>query len=87
MQNLLAERKITIELTQSAKEHIAREGYDPVFGARPLKRVIQQRIQNELAMRLLRGEIGEGASVLVDVSDGEMVFKCIETQPEQGKDA
>ena len=72
---LLAERGISIDLTEDAKRHIAEEGFDPVFGARPLKRVIQQRIQNELAMRMLRGEIGDGDAVRVAMKDGQMVFE------------
>jgi len=76
LRRLLADRKIDVELTPAARAHVAREGFDPVFGARPLKRVIQQRIQNELAMRLLRGEIGEGDRVLVDLKDGQLAFQC-----------
>jgi len=74
LRKLLSDRNISIDLTDAAKAHLAREGFDPVFGARPLKRVIQRRIQNELAMRILRGEFGEGDSIGIDVRDGEMVF-------------
>ena len=74
LRKLLEDRKLQLELTEAAKAHIAREGFDPVFGARPLKRVIQQRIQNELAMRLLRGDIADGDSVRIDVKDGEIVI-------------
>ncbi|HPT98518.1 MAG TPA: ATP-dependent chaperone ClpB [Armatimonadota bacterium] len=71
----LAERKINLEVTDAAKDVIAAEGFDPVYGARPLKRVIQRRIENELAMRLLQGEFGEGATVRVDAaSSGELLF-------------
>ena len=71
----LAERKIHLEVTDAAKDVIAAEGFDPVYGARPLKRVIQRRIENELAMRLLQGEFGEGATVRVDAaSSGELLF-------------
>jgi ATP-dependent Clp protease ATP-binding subunit ClpB len=72
---LLAERKLEIELTAAAKKQIAKEGFDPVFGARPLKRVIQQSVQNELAMRLLRGDIRNGDTVRVDWKKGEFVFE------------
>ena len=75
LQRLLADRNLRIELTAEAKKHIAKEGFDPVFGARPLKRVIQQRIQNELAMRLLRGDIRNGDQVRVDWKKGEFVFE------------
>jgi len=70
----LADRKITIELTDAAKEKIAAEGYDPVYGARPLKRVIQRRIQDPMALKVLEGEIHDGDHVLVDTKDGEMTF-------------
>jgi ATP-dependent Clp protease ATP-binding subunit ClpB len=76
MRKLLADRRISLDLTEAAKEHIAREGFDPVYGARPLKRVLQQRIQNELAMRILEGEIGEGDEVRVDVDGGELTFRA-----------
>ena len=54
---MLAERQVTLMLDPSAEELLAREGYDPVYGARPLKRAIQSLIQNPLAMKLLAGEI------------------------------
>jgi len=71
----LADRKVDIELSEAAKDLLAREGFDPAFGARPLKRVIQQRIQNEMALRLLRGEFTEGQKVHVDVDDGKLAFR------------
>ncbi len=67
---LLANRKIALELTEGAKRRLAEEGYDPIFGARPLKRLIQQQISNELSLRLLQGEFREGDRVLVDVDSG-----------------
>jgi len=67
LRKLLADRKITLELTPAAREQLAAEGYDPIYGARPLKRVIQQRLQNPLALKLLQGEFREGDTVLVDV--------------------
>jgi ATP-dependent Clp protease ATP-binding subunit ClpB len=66
----LADRKITIDLTPSAKALLAERGYDPVFGARPLKRTIQRLIENPLAVEVLAGRFGEGAHIVVD-SDGE----------------
>jgi ATP-dependent Clp protease ATP-binding subunit ClpB len=66
----LADRKITIELTPRAKALLAERGYDPVFGARPLKRTIQRMIENPLAVEVLAGRFGEGAHIEVD-SDGE----------------
>jgi ATP-dependent Clp protease ATP-binding subunit ClpB len=71
---MLHERNISLELQASARELLAREGYDPNFGARPLKRAIQTLIQNPLAMKLLRGEISSGQTVIVSARDGEMEF-------------
>jgi len=71
---MLHERNISLELEDSARELLAREGYDPNFGARPLKRAIQTLIQNPLAMKLLRGEISPGQTVIVSARDGEMEF-------------
>jgi len=65
----LAERNIEIEVTPEAKTKLAEEDYDPVLGARPLKRVIQKRIQNVLAMKILRGEIQDAQRVLVTVDE------------------
>ncbi|MBN2566347.1 MAG: ATP-dependent chaperone ClpB [Candidatus Eisenbacteria bacterium] len=74
LRKLLTERKMDVELTTSAKEMIAREGFDPVYGARPLKRALQREVQNPLAVRILEGEFKEGDTVLVDVKDGKTVF-------------
>jgi len=71
----LAERNVTVELTDAAKEMLAEEGFDPAFGARPLKRAIQTEILDPLAMRLLEGSVQEGDHVLADVSGGEIVFE------------
>jgi ATP-dependent Clp protease ATP-binding subunit ClpB len=72
---LLAEKDLRLEVTEAAKKAIAAEGYDPTFGARPLKRVIQQRIQNPLATELLKGTIPEHGGVRVDYVDGDFVFE------------
>jgi ATP-dependent Clp protease ATP-binding subunit ClpB len=71
----LAERNISIELTDDARGYLANKGYDPAFGARPLKRLIQREIQDPLALKLLSGEIREGDSVHVDTADGGLVFR------------
>jgi ATP-dependent Clp protease ATP-binding subunit ClpB len=71
----LADRGIAIELTDEAKEHLAEAGWDPAYGARPLKRAIQRLVENPLALRLLEGAFGDGDVVRVDVSDGELVFE------------
>ncbi len=67
----LASRKITVSLTDAAMEFVSEKGYDPAFGARPLKRVIQQQIENSLAMSLLKGDIREGDQVRFDRADGD----------------
>ncbi len=66
--------KITMELTEKAEEFLANTGFDPVYGARPLKRAIQQHIQDPLAMKILEGAIKEGNHVKVDVEDKRLVF-------------
>jgi ATP-dependent Clp protease ATP-binding subunit ClpB len=71
----LAERKIELELSEAAKELLAREGFDPVYGARPLKRAIQGEIVQPLAMRLLRGEFKDGDKIVVNVRDGQLDFR------------
>jgi ATP-dependent Clp protease ATP-binding subunit ClpB len=70
----LAERKIGLVLTDAARALLAERGWDPVYGARPLKRTIQRMVQDQLAMRLLRGEFGEGDTIRVDAADGELIF-------------
>ncbi len=71
----LADRGVGLEVTRRARELIAERGYDPVYGARPLKRTVQHDIQNPLARRLLAGEFSEGDTVKADVSDqGQFVF-------------
>jgi ATP-dependent Clp protease ATP-binding subunit ClpB len=77
LRRLLADRKVDIELTSEAKKLIAKEGFDPTFGARPLKRVIQQSIQNELAVRLLRGEVKDGDRVRIGLKKGQLSFEKI----------
>ncbi len=62
-------------MTNAALSAIAEEGYDPTYGARPLKRVIQQRIQNPLAVEMLKREFPEGSRVKIDYRDGEFTFE------------
>jgi ATP-dependent Clp protease ATP-binding subunit ClpB len=71
----LEDRKIHVELTDAAKSFIVSEGYDPMYGARPLKRTIQRRVLDALAMRVLEGEFHEGDRVVVDVGDNELTFE------------
>ncbi len=70
----LESRHITLHLTEAAKEFLAKEGYDPVFGARPLKRVIQREVENRVARAILDGTIKEGDTVTIDKVDGNLVL-------------
>ncbi|HET6764879.1 MAG TPA: ATP-dependent chaperone ClpB [Longimicrobiaceae bacterium] len=78
LESLLADRKITLQVTDAARELIAEEGYDPAYGARPLKRAIQRLVQNPLAMRVLEGDFGDGDTVVVDREPGarQLVFRA-----------
>jgi ATP-dependent Clp protease ATP-binding subunit ClpB len=71
----LEERKIRVELSERAKDLLIAEGYDPTYGARPLKRTIQRRVLDPLAMRVLQGEFGEGDTVKIDVAGDELRFE------------
>ncbi len=75
LRELLRERRIELELTEAARQYLADTGYDPVYGARPLKRVIQREVQDPLALALLRGEFAEGDTVRVDSRDGQVIFE------------
>ncbi len=77
LQALLADRQLDIELTDAAKVYLAEEGYDPAYGARPLKRVIQRQVQDPLALGLLRGDFGEGDRVRVDLQNDRLTFERI----------
>lgn len=70
----LAERNIRIELTDAARSHLARVGYDPVYGARPLKRAIQREIETPLSRMLLKGDVTDNSSVRIDEANGEIAF-------------
>ncbi len=70
----LADRKIEIEVTDRAEQELAAEGFDPTYGARPLKRTIQKRIQDPLAMKILEGEFHDGDHITVDAQEGEFAF-------------
>jgi ATP-dependent Clp protease ATP-binding subunit ClpB len=71
----LAERRISLEVTDAAKELLAEEGWDPAYGARPLKRAIQRLVENPLALELLEGRFAEGDTVRVEARDGELAFE------------
>jgi ATP-dependent Clp protease ATP-binding subunit ClpB len=70
----LAERRVTVKLDPKAKEWVAERGYDPVFGARPLKRFLQRHLETRLARAIIAGEVNEGATVTFGVKDGELAF-------------
>ena len=74
----MADRDINFELTEAAKHRVVEEGYDPAYGARPLRRTVQRRIENELARRILSGEFHDGQCVVVDYADGEFTFTARE---------
>ena len=74
----LAERGVELELTEAARELLAREGYDPAYGARPLKRLVQRRIENPLAQQMLAGEVRDGDRVVVDADGDELTFAVAE---------
>ncbi|MBN1956362.1 MAG: ATP-dependent chaperone ClpB [Anaerolineae bacterium] len=76
LQKLLAEHQIGLSWSAAAQEHLAEIGYDPVYGARPLKRVIQRQVQDPLATAILRGEFAEGDTIRVDVQEGRIVFEA-----------
>jgi ATP-dependent Clp protease ATP-binding subunit ClpB len=78
----LAERRMQLRITSEAAALIAEEGYDPVFGARPLKRVIQRRLQNPIALELLEGRYGEGDTIRVERSGPELRFVREAVAPE-----
>src|SRR5262249_22137457 len=71
----LAARGLQLEVTETAKEVLAEAGWDPAYGARPLKRALQRLIENPLALRLLGREVGEGETVLLDPRDGRVTFE------------
>jgi ATP-dependent Clp protease ATP-binding subunit ClpB len=83
----LAEAQIELEVTDAARAHVAREGYDPNYGARPLRRAIQREIENPLARRILAGEFAAGDTVRIDVRDGEIVFEKATSSADSGEGA
>jgi ATP-dependent Clp protease ATP-binding subunit ClpB len=74
VRKLLADRKIGLELSDSARAWLGRVGYDPVYGARPLKRAVQRYLQDPLADALLRGDVPDGSTVRVDEGDGALTL-------------
>jgi ATP-dependent Clp protease ATP-binding subunit ClpB len=74
LRNRLADRGLGLQVTDAAKQQLVEAGWDPTYGARPLKRAIQRLVENPLALRLLEGDFAEGDTVLVDAQNGELVF-------------
>ena len=74
VQTLLRDRKIALELTDAAKRWLGRVGYDPVYGARPLKRAVQRYLQDPLAEMILQGEVPDGSTVKIDEGDGALAM-------------
>jgi len=72
LRDRMADRRITLTVTDAAMDHLAAVGYDPAFGARPLKRVIQREISDPVAVLILEGKVGEGDTVRVDTRDGRL---------------
>ena len=76
----LADRHLTLDFTDRAKEHLAERGYDPVYGARPLRRAIQQEVETRLAQQIVAGEVRDGARVRVDAGPTGLVFTTVEPE-------
>ena len=76
----LADRHLTLEFTDRAKEHLAERGYDPVYGARPLRRAIQQEVETRLAQLIVAGEVREGARIRIDAGPTGLVFTTVEPE-------
>jgi ATP-dependent Clp protease ATP-binding subunit ClpC len=74
LQKRLQERKLTLVMTDAAKSWIAKVGFDPVYGARPLRRAVERYVENPLSTKVLKGEFNEGDSITVDVTDDELTF-------------
>jgi ATP-dependent Clp protease ATP-binding subunit ClpB len=78
LRDRLALRGVELEITEAARDLLGAEGYDPVYGARPLKRLVQRRIENPLAQRVLAGEVRDGDRVVVDAACDDLVFRTAE---------
>jgi ATP-dependent Clp protease ATP-binding subunit ClpB len=74
LEKRIEDNGFTLNVTDGARKQLAEEGYDPVYGARPLKRVIQHRLQNELANAILSGQFADGDRITIDVQNGDFTF-------------
>ena len=82
----LDERRISVHLTDDAIKHLARRGYDPVYGARPLKRLIQKEIESRVGYAIIEGEVAEGSTVEMGIRDGELVINEVKTEVQDAED-
>jgi ATP-dependent Clp protease ATP-binding subunit ClpB len=73
----LADRQIGLELTDAARTYVANRGYDPVYGARPLKRLLQRELETRIGRKLIAGEIEDGHTILIDVANGELTVEQV----------
>jgi ATP-dependent Clp protease ATP-binding subunit ClpB len=78
LRKLLTDRNLTLDISDLAKKRLAEEGFDPAYGARPLKRAIQREIQNPLALAVLQGKFADGDRIIADVEGGQIVFRKAE---------
>ena len=74
VRNRLSDRRVALELTEAAKAKLVKEGYDPVFGARPLRRVVTREVESPLSKRILAGEFREGDTVVMDATEEGYTF-------------
>ena len=81
LQRRLADRKMGLELSKGAKNWLADAGYDPTYGARPLRRAIERHVENPVSNRILAGDFKEGDTIMVDVVDDELVFSAKQAEP------
>jgi len=81
--DLMKERNLVLKVDQEARDYLAEKGYDPDFGARPLKRTIQREVQNPLALKVVSGEISQGDTVLITKGPDGLAFETIEAQSEE----
>ncbi len=82
LRHRLAERRITLSLSPSALKHLGERGYDPVYGARPLKRLIQQELETPIARLLVKGELRDGDTISIDLKNGSLVLVPTVTAPQ-----
>jgi ATP-dependent Clp protease ATP-binding subunit ClpB len=80
VQGRLADRRLALELTEEARALIARRGYDPVYGARPLRRYIQREVETRIGRALIAGEIPEGATITVDADQEQLIVRWLEAE-------